>query len=79
MQRLLWTSFLAAAALGGAAPDLGAARQRAAELVDRGHRELPIKADFVGKNVPTAQEEKISLRMTENGAPRDEVVVKRNK
>ena len=42
-----------------------------AVLVDRGHRELPIKADFVGKNVPTALEEKISLRLVEirtNGA-----------
>jgi pyrimidine operon attenuation protein/uracil phosphoribosyltransferase len=39
-----------------------------AVLVDRGHRELPIKADFVGKNVPTAPDEKISLRLTENGA-----------
>ena len=44
-------------------------------LVDRGHRELPIKADFVGKNVPTAREEKISLCLTENGAERDEVVL----
>jgi pyrimidine operon attenuation protein/uracil phosphoribosyltransferase len=31
-------------------------------LIDRGHRELPIKADFVGKNVPTALDEKISVR-----------------
>ncbi len=46
-----------------------------AVLVDRGHRELPIKADFVGKNVPTAREEKISLCLTENGAERDEVVL----
>ncbi len=38
-----------------------------AVLVDRGHRELPIKADFVGKNVPTALDEKISLRLAENG------------
>jgi pyrimidine operon attenuation protein/uracil phosphoribosyltransferase len=36
---------------------------------------LPIKADFVGKNVPTAREEKISLSLTENGAERDEVVL----
>jgi pyrimidine operon attenuation protein / uracil phosphoribosyltransferase len=33
-----------------------------AVLVDRGHRELPIKADFVGKNVPTAPDEKIIVR-----------------
>ena len=50
-------------------------RIQLAVLVDRGHRELPIKADFVGKNVPTAREEKISLHLTEIGAERDEVVL----
>jgi pyrimidine operon attenuation protein/uracil phosphoribosyltransferase len=34
-------------------------------LVDRGHRELPIKADYVGKNVPTAREQKVQVAMTE--------------
>jgi pyrimidine operon attenuation protein / uracil phosphoribosyltransferase len=34
-------------------------------LVDRGHRELPIKADFVGKNVPTAREQEVRVAMTE--------------
>ena len=48
-----------------------------AVLVDRGHRELPIKADFVGKNVPTSQEEKIQLCLVESGAPRDEVILKK--
>ncbi len=33
-----------------------------AALVDRGHRELPIRADFVGKNLPTTREEKIRVR-----------------
>jgi pyrimidine operon attenuation protein/uracil phosphoribosyltransferase len=37
-------------------------RIQLAVLVDRGHRELPIKADFVGKNVPTAPNEKIIVR-----------------
>jgi pyrimidine operon attenuation protein / uracil phosphoribosyltransferase len=46
-----------------------------AVLVDRGHRELPIKADFVGKNVPTAPDEQISLLLTESGAARDEVLL----
>ncbi|MDL2236683.1 bifunctional pyr operon transcriptional regulator/uracil phosphoribosyltransferase PyrR [Christensenellaceae bacterium OttesenSCG-928-K19] len=36
-----------------------------AVLVDRGHRELPIKADFVGKNVPTAPNERITVKMPE--------------
>ncbi len=34
-------------------------------LVDRGHRELPIKADFVGKNIPTSINEEIRLKITE--------------
>lgn len=36
-----------------------------AVLVDRGHRELPIRADYVGKNVPTAREEVISVELKE--------------
>lgn len=34
-------------------------------LVDRGHRELPIKADYVGKNIPTSQNEEIKVKMNE--------------
>lgn len=34
-------------------------------LVDRGHRELPIRPDFVGKNVPTARTETVAVRLTE--------------
>ena len=47
-----------------------------AVLVDRGHRELPIKADFVGKNVPTAPDEKIHVRVSEN-IQKSEVVLER--
>ena len=36
-----------------------------AVMIDRGHRELPIRADFVGKNVPTAHSERIAVRVTE--------------
>jgi len=46
--------------------DIGRPSQiQLAVLVDRGHRELPIRADFVGKNVPTSQSEKISVTLTE--------------
>ena len=45
-----------------------------AVLIDRGHRDLPIKADFVGKNVPTAANEKIHVRLGE----KDEVVLEKN-
>ena len=38
---------------------------RLAVLIDRGHRELPIHADFVGKNVPTSQTESIGVRVPE--------------
>src|SRR5262245_17294884 len=44
--------------------DFGRARQiQLAVLIDRGHRELPIKADFVGKNVPTAVGERINVQL----------------
>ncbi len=36
-----------------------------AVLIDRGHRELPIRADFVGKNVPTSSHEVVSLQLTD--------------
>ena len=46
--------------------DLGRPKAvRLAVLVDRGHRELPIRADFVGKNLPTAMGERINLRVQE--------------
>lgn len=37
-----------------------------AVLVDRGHRELPIRPDYVGKNIPTAHDERVSVRLTEH-------------
>jgi pyrimidine operon attenuation protein/uracil phosphoribosyltransferase len=36
-----------------------------AVLVDRGHRQLPIRADYVGKNIPTALDQKVTVRLTE--------------
>ncbi|MCR5009832.1 MAG: bifunctional pyr operon transcriptional regulator/uracil phosphoribosyltransferase, partial [Clostridia bacterium] len=36
-----------------------------AVLIDRGHRELPIRADYVGKNVPTSRNEIVSVQVTE--------------
>ena len=43
-------------------------------LVDRGHRELPIKADYVGKNLPTAPDESVQVLLMETDG-RDEVVL----
>ncbi len=45
-----------------------------AVLIDRGHRELPIRADFVGKNVPTSNEEKVEVHIAEVDG-QDEVVI----
>ena len=45
-----------------------------AVLVDRGHRELPVRADYVGKNVPTSQREQVTVRLSETGGA-DEVVI----
>ena len=44
------------------------ARIQLAVLIDRGHRELPIRADYVGKNLPTAPDEKVRLRLGEEGS-----------
>lgn len=46
-----------------------------AVLVDRGHRELPIRADYVGKNVPTARSERVAVRLIEVDEVEDEVVI----
>ena len=57
--------------------DFGRPRQiQLAVLVDRGHRELPIKADFVGKNQPTSAAERVVVRVGEP-SQEDEVVVER--
>jgi len=45
-----------------------------AVLVDRGHRELPIKADFVGKNIPTSKDENVEVQLEEEGGE-DRVVL----
>ena len=55
--------------------DLGRPKSiQLAVLIDRGHRELPIKADFIGKNVPTSHLEEIAVRVKEIDS-KDEVVI----
>lgn len=57
--------------------DFGRPRRiQLAVLIDRGHRELPIRADFVGKNVPTAPQEKIRVCLDEPGGE-DRVLLER--
>jgi pyrimidine operon attenuation protein / uracil phosphoribosyltransferase len=41
------------------------ARVQLAVLVDRGHRELPIRPDYVGKNIPTSQQQRVNVRVQE--------------
>ncbi|MDO9408578.1 bifunctional pyr operon transcriptional regulator/uracil phosphoribosyltransferase PyrR [Patulibacter sp.] len=51
-------------------------RVQLAVLVDRGHRELPIRADYVGKNLPTSVAERVNVRVAEIDG-RDEVAIER--
>ncbi|MFH1359682.1 MAG: bifunctional pyr operon transcriptional regulator/uracil phosphoribosyltransferase PyrR [Candidatus Omnitrophota bacterium] len=44
-------------------------------LVDRGHRELPIRADYVGKNIPTSADQNVQVKLKETDNLEDEVVV----
>ena len=46
-----------------------------AVLVDRGHRELPIRADFVGKNIPTSKSQNVQVILEESDGKADEVIV----
>jgi pyrimidine operon attenuation protein / uracil phosphoribosyltransferase len=74
---VLYTGRTVRAALDAIA-DLGRpARIQLAVLVDRGHRELPIRADFVGKNVPTARSERVEVRLRESDNAADEVIIAR--
>lgn len=55
--------------------DLGRPRNiQLAALIDRGHRELPIRADYIGKNVPTSRRELVEVRLAETDGE-DEVVI----
>jgi pyrimidine operon attenuation protein/uracil phosphoribosyltransferase len=71
---VLYTGRTVRAALD-ALMDLGRPRcVQLAVLIDRGHRELPIRADYVGKNLPTAANESVQVRLRERDG-RDEVVL----
>lgn len=73
---VLFTGRTVRAALDGII-DLGRPRWiQLAVLVDRGHRELPIRADFVGKNVPTSRGESVEVKLVETDGA-DEVVLAR--
>ncbi|WP_432822254.1 bifunctional pyr operon transcriptional regulator/uracil phosphoribosyltransferase PyrR [Trichloromonas sp.] len=57
--------------------DIGRPRNiQLATLVDRGHRELPIRADYVGRNVPTSHDESIQVEFADNYCPVEVRLVK---
>ena len=63
---VLYTGRTVRAALDELMMDFGRARSiQLAVLIDRGHRELPIRADYVGKNVPTSKREIIKVQVSE--------------
>jgi pyrimidine operon attenuation protein/uracil phosphoribosyltransferase len=72
---VLYTGRTARAALDALTDSGRPAAVRLAVLIDRGHRELPIRPDHVGKNVPTARSERVEIRLVETGATQDEVVL----
>lgn len=72
---VLFTGRTARAALDALTHHGRPAAVRLAVLVDRGHRELPIRADHVGKNVPTARDERIDIRLSEVDGVQDQVLL----
>ncbi len=72
---VLYTGRTVRAALD-ALMDLGRPKAiQLAVLIDRGHRELPIRADYIGKDVPTAKREIISVRLTEFDGKEEVVII----
>jgi len=71
---VLYTGRTVRAALDAVSAFGRPARIRLVALVDRGHRELPVRADHVGKNIPTATDERVVVRLVEIDGV-DEVVV----
>ncbi len=74
---VLYTGRTIRAALD-ALKDYGRPRQvQLAILTDRGHRELPIRADYVGKNLPTGQDEQVQVRLMETDGVDQVALVRR--
>ena len=71
---VLYTGRTVRAAIEAVSQQGRAGRIQLAVLIDRGHREVPIRPDYIGKNLPTARDERVSVRLTEvDGA--DNVVI----
>lgn len=76
MDDVLYTGRTIKAALDALSGIGRASAVQLAVLVDRGHRELPIRPDYVGKNLPTARQETVTILLTETDG-RDAVVLGR--
>lgn len=74
---VLYTGRTARAALDAINSFGRPARIQLAVLIDRGHRELPIRPDYVGKNLPTATREQIQVRLQETDNETDGVYLKK--
>jgi pyrimidine operon attenuation protein/uracil phosphoribosyltransferase len=75
---VLYTGRSARAAMD-ALIDLGRPQSiQLAVLIDRGHRELPIRPDYVGKNIPSARDEEIQVRLIEVDGVDEVVIIKNN-
>ena len=71
---VLYTGRTVRAAIEAVSHQGRAGRIQLAVLIDRGHREVPIRPDYIGKNLPTARDERVCVRLTEvDGA--DNVVI----
>ncbi|RZI48812.1 bifunctional pyr operon transcriptional regulator/uracil phosphoribosyltransferase PyrR [Lactococcus kimchii] len=73
---VLYTGRTIRAAIDGLVKLGRPARVQLAVLVDRGHRELPIRADYVGKNIPTGHDEEIIVQMSEHDGA-DSILIER--
>lgn len=59
--------------------DMGRPRSiQLAVLIDRGHRELPIRADYVGRNIPSSREEQVQVRTSETDGTDEVVIIRAN-
>ena len=74
----LYTGRTVRAAIEAVSNGARAARIQLAVLIDRGHREIPIRPDYIGKNLPTSREERVSVRLTEVDGE-DNVVILSNR
>lgn len=75
---VLYTGRTVRAALD-ALMDLGRPRSiQLAVLIDRGHREIPLRPDYIGKNIPTAKNETVEVRLNETDGKDEVVIVSKN-